>query len=81
MPQHTDTHTLLYKEHLEEEKLIFTSVSRLEDDNEEKLDERMRKEYDPAGAACIVSITRSLVFISPSGHPFDASLPWEEAFN
>jgi hypothetical protein len=54
-------------------------VSRLEDENEEKLDERIRKEYGSAGAACIVSITRSLVLISPRGHPFDASLPWEEA--
>lgn len=53
-------------------------MSRLEDENEEKLDERMREEYGSAGAACIVSITRNLVFISPSGHPFDASFPWEE---
>lgn len=50
------------------------SVSRLEDENEEKLDERMRKEYGSTGAACMLSITRSLVFIRPSGHPFDVSL-------
>jgi hypothetical protein len=67
----------LYQEQQEVEKQSFTSVSRLEDENEEKLDERMRKEYGSTGAACMLSITRSLVFIRPSGHPFDVSLSWE----
>lgn len=71
------TCTHLYQEQQEVEKQSFTSVSRLEDENEEKLDERMRKEYGSTGAACMLSITRSLVFIRPSGHPFDVSLSWE----
>ena len=57
--------------------LGITSVSRLEEENEEKLLEGMCKEYgSTAGAAaCNLSCNRSLMLIicSPSGQPLDVS--------
>ena len=70
----------------EEEKVSWngiTSVSRLEEENEEKLLEGICKEYgSTAGAAaCNLSCNRSLMLIicSPSGQPLDVSWFWEES--
>lgn len=60
---------------------MVDSVSRLEDENDEKLDDGTCNEHGPAaaaaaaGAACDLSATRSLMFMfsSPSGHPFGLS--------
>lgn len=56
-------------------------MSKLEDVNEEKLGERKCVlEYGSAGAACMLSITRSLpvMISSPSGHPLNVSFSWKE---
>lgn len=57
----------------------ITSVSRLEDENEEKLVEGMCSEYGSTGAAGSDSATLSLVFRKPrpNGHPIGTSLFWE----
>lgn len=58
----------------------ITSVSRLEDENEEKLLDWMCKEYGSAAtAACKLSPTLSLLimFSSPRGHPIVISCTWK----
>lgn len=60
------------------------SVSRLEEENDEKLDEGARKELGSAviAAASMCCDTLSLMFIfsSPSGHPLGTSGSWQEGF-
>lgn len=57
----------------------ITSVSRLDDENEEKLVDGMCKVCGSTAEACKLSATLSLVFIisSPRGHPLGISCSWE----
>lgn len=50
-------------------------MSRLEDENEEKLDEGTCKVRGNIEVACKLSVARSVVFMfsSPSGHPLGVS--------
>lgn len=61
-------------------KFQHTSVSRLEDENVEKLGEGISEDICSPSAACAaawkfrVVISLRLMFPSPSGHPFGVSM-------